>query len=354
MAYAVTPRPHIVRVPRHMILLRILQLLNAAILLAVTAYGVHVLSAPGIILALVTGRPYNPSYHSEDFVTTTHGNTTNSTDVFSATTFLDSTNGTVAGNFSIVGEGTSVNGSLIPKFTGVQISAPAVTQALAPQILDTRAQVSGPPRLASEVSKREITRGNFFPDILIPFSEMDLKKLCYHPANLGALESAYPPHPSPTQSAPSMPSTISDWHEGLRGSEYLTLTGSIHSVSRLVKRVFDNFREDFRANYQYFQAKDAKGKGFRDIMKEVARETWTRRTKGLNDWGSPVKNAMLLPPHWLMTGHLQTVSAGCDGYSSLFHLSCPCSPLSSHPAAPQSSTFSSVISSTSDIILKLD
>lgn len=294
-----------------MILLRIFQLVIATVILAVTAYGAYILSASGILLTLVTGRPYNPSYHAEDFITTSHGNTTNGTDVSSATTFLDSTNGTVAGNFSIVGEGTSVNGSLIPKFTGVQVLAPAVTQALAPHILDPQDQESGLPRLAPQVSKRDIKPGNSFPDILIPFSEMDLKELCYHPAHLEALESAYLLQPSLTQAAPSVPSGISDWHEGLHNSEYLTLTGSVHPTSRLVKRVFHNLRRDFQANKDYIEAELAKSKGYREILNGIARENWARRKSGLNDWGSPVKNAMLLPPHWLMTGHIQTVSAGC-------------------------------------------
>lgn len=262
MAYALTPRPHIVRVPRHVILLRFFEFIVAALILGLTAYGVHILSASGIVLTLVTGRPLPPSFSADSFQTQPHStNTTFTSTSFitnSSTTFLNSTS---------VGSKEGLRG----------------------------------------IGKREY-QYSFHADLNrtlwhedIPYNKMDMKKLCPSPAYLGAPNEAYPIYPPSSTSGPvpSVPGPISDWHVDLRGHE------GFSGIARRVVQKWKDMRdwgEDHMENMKDMEHWSG--------MKDYIKDDLYIRTHGFNPWGAPLKrSSILLPAGSLMWGHLQTVSA---------------------------------------------
>lgn len=308
MTYAVTPRPHIVRVPRHTILLRFFQLFIATAILILTSYGVSVLAEDGIILTLVAGRPLPPSFHEDNFSTHSHMGNKTTQDVVVLPTNTTAVNSTIAQNRTAA--------SAAPT-----IGAPKKLPSLLPQVWSREdksqklkvVQVPTGPQYWE--SGREILDPNS-----IPYNDMNLEKLCPSPAYLGAPASAYPLNPN----APSVPGQEPDLHDGMRSWNVLSITGTRtakHLVKRLLNGAFQpGWTQTERA--KYWQDRMDQGKGFLEIAKEDlgAFAAYPKPAMGskTNSWGAPMKKSFMMPkPETMMYGHLQTVSAGCEAFPLL-------------------------------------
>ena len=306
MTYAITPRPHIVRVPRHTILLRLFQLLLATSILILASYGVSVLAEDGIILTLVAGRPLPPSFHEEDFSTHSHMGNRTVQDVVpvalpdNTTAVTTGANGTAASAAPTIGAPKKLP-SLLPKVWSRDASADAKKLKA----------IHVPIGLQYWESGREILDPN-----TIPYNDMNLAKLCPSPAYLGAPASAYPPN------APSVPGQEPDLHDGLRTWDVLNRTGT-RTAKSIIKRLLNGafqpgWTETERAKYQ--RERIEQGESLRKIFKDDAREFLRTHVLGrsINPWGAPMKKAFVTPaPETMMYGHLQTVSAGCEAFPPL-------------------------------------
>ena len=264
------------------------------------------MSKSGIILTLVTGRPIPPSWPAEDFKTTTHGNSSSTSDV---PALVQAPSGAGQGLPGIQPHaGTPV----------VTVStAPIVTVPTAPSVTPTY------PLHVPRSDRREVEERVQTPDI--PFRDMDLQKLCPYPAHLGAPESVYTFPPSKPEGAvpapaPRVPPPLSDWHEDLRGPS-ASLAVKATRLAVRIAGVRDKLREGWDKTYQDF------ANGRFDAM---AKQEGGMR-KHVNPWGAPTRTQWNLVPATLMVGHLQTVSAGCDAFLFPFtivsRLSCLHTPL---------------------------
>lgn len=324
MTYTITPRPHIVRVPRHTILLRLFQLFVATTILILTSYGVSVLAEDGILLTLVAGRPLPLDFHEEDFSTHSHmGNmTTQDVAVLPTNTTINCTavQNSTAASAATTSSAHKKFPSLLPKiwFRDAQSQNLRVIQVptgtLLPNVWnrDTQAPkvVELPTGPQYWESGREILDTN-----IIPFNEMNFAKLCPIPAYLGAPASAYPFDPN----APSVPGQEPDLHDGMRNWDVLSITAT-RTVKSLVKRLLkEGFQPGWKGTerVKHIGKRIDEGKSLRKIFKDDAREYLRTNVhiRSSNPWGSPIKKAFVTPaPETMMWGHLQTVSARCKAF----------------------------------------
>lgn len=327
MTYAATPRPHIVRVPRHAILLRFFQLFIATAILILTSYGVCVLAEDGIILTLVAGRPLPPSFHEEDFSTHSHMGNKTVQDVVvlpgNITTAVNST--AVNDTAASAAAPTTIGGprnlpSLLPKvwFRDAQSQKLKVVQVttgpLLPSIWGRDTQAPKVVQLPTGPHYWESGREILDPNS-IPYNDMNLAKLCPSSASPGAPASAYPFNPN----APSVPGQEPDLHDGMRSWDALSLTGT-RTAKSLVKRLFNGAFQPGWTETERFKHREKiieGGESLRKIFKDDAREYLAAHGANRNHWGSPMKkNCMniMAAPEMMMWGHLQTVSAECEAF----------------------------------------
>ena len=189
-----------------------------------------------------------------------------------------------------------------------------MTQALSPQILDPQTPVPGPPALSPNVQKRDarIKPGHYFPEVMIDLRDLNFVKYCRHP-----LEDVKMERPE------MVPIEASDKNERFRVGEYFSVAGQVHRlVKRLAPSAFNSafktgsykdrsFKEWMKVFWEEVHEdvnEHENGKSYREIRRE-------RKGLGLNPWGSPLKDKSVVAPQWLMMGHAQTVSTGCEGSS---------------------------------------